>query len=223
MRILVVEDERKMADLIRKGLEREHHTVMTTHTGPDGLELALGYPFDAMVLDVMVPGFDGFELARRLRAAGNATPILFLTARDTEEDLIKGLDEGGDDYLTKPFSFREFTARLRALTRRAPQTTATILKIADITLDRSTHGVARGGRNIVLTRTEYSLLEFFMRHPGHVLTRDVLIDAIWGLTGSIESNTLDTFIKLLRQKVDNDYETKLLHTVRGFGYRFGGA
>jgi two-component system response regulator MprA len=176
-----------------------------------------------MVLDVMVPGFDGFELARRLRAAGNATPILFLTARDTEEDLIKGLDEGGDDYLTKPFSFREFAARLRALTRRAPQTTATVLKIADITLDRSTHGVTRAGRNIVLTRTEYSLLEFFMRHPGRVLTRDVLIDAIWGLTGSIESNTLDTFIKLLRQKIDNDYETKLLHTVRGFGYRFGDA
>jgi DNA-binding response OmpR family regulator len=196
---------------------------MTTHTGPDGLDLALGYAFDAMVLDVMVPGFDGFELARRLRASGNATPILFLTARDTEEDLVRGLDEGGDDYLTKPFSFREFTARLRALTRRAPQTTATILKIADITLDRSTHEVTRAGRNIALTRTEYSLLEFFMRHPGQVLTRDVLIDAIWGLSGSIESNTLDTFIKLLRQKIDNDYETKLLHTVRGFGYRFGNA
>jgi len=223
MRILVVEDERKMADLIRKGLEREHHAVITTHTGPDGLDLALGYPFDAMVLDVMVPGFDGFELARRLRAAGNATPILFLTARDAEDDLIRGLDEGGDDYLTKPFSFREFAARVRALTRRTRQTTPTVLKIADITLDRSTHGVTRAGRNIVLTRTEYSLLEFFMRHPGRVLTRDVLIDAIWGLTGSIESNTLDTFIKLLRQKVDNNYETKLLHTVRGFGYQFGDA
>jgi len=158
-----------------------------------------------------------------LRAAGNATPILFLTARDAEDDLIRGLDEGGDDYLTKPFSFREFAARLRALTRRTRQTTPTVLKIADITLDRSTHGVTRAGRNIVLTRTEYSLLEFFMRHPGRVLTRDVLIDAIWGLTGSIESNTLDTFIKLLRQKVDNNYETKLLHTVRGFGYQFGDA
>lgn len=222
MRILVVEDERKMADLIRKGLERENHSVLTTHTGPDGLDLALAYAFDAMVLDVMVPGFDGFELARRLRAAGNATPILFLTARDTEEDLVRGLDEGGDDYLTKPFSFREFAARLRALTRRAPRTTGTILKVADVALDRSTHDVTRAGSTIVLTRTEYSLLEFFMRHPGQVLTRDVLIDAIWGLTGSIESNTLDTFIKLLRQKIDNDYETKLLHTVRGFGYRFGG-
>jgi DNA-binding response OmpR family regulator len=158
-----------------------------------------------------------------LRAAGNATPILFLTARDTEEDLIKGLDEGGDDYLTKPFSFREFAARLRALTRRTPHTAATILKTADVTLDRSTHSVRRAGTDIVLTKTEYSLLEFFMRHPGQVLTRDVLIDAVWGLTGSIESNTLDTFIKLLRQKIDNDYDTKLLHTVRGFGYRFGGA
>jgi DNA-binding response OmpR family regulator len=165
MRILVVEDERKMAELIRRGLEREHHAVMTSHTGPDGLDLALGYAFDALVLDVMVPGFDGFELARRLRAAGNATPILFLTARDTEEDLVRGLDEGGDDYLTKPFSFREFAARLRALTRRAPQTTVTILRIADVALDRSTHQVTRAGRTIILTRTEYSLLEFFMRHP----------------------------------------------------------
>jgi DNA-binding response OmpR family regulator len=221
MRILVVEDERKMADLIRKGLEREHYSVMTAHTGSEGLELALSYPFEAMVLDVMLPVLDGFELAKRLRAAGNATPILFLTARDTEDDLIRGLDEGGDDYLTKPFSFREFAARLRALTRRLPQTAPTILRVGDLALDRAAHNVTRANRCIELTRTEYSLLEFFMRHPGQVLTRDVLIDAVWGLSETIESNTLDTFIKLLRQKVDSGYKQKLLHTVRGFGYKIG--
>jgi len=221
MRILVVEDERKMADLIRKGLEREHYSVMTAHTGSEGLELALSYPFEAMVLDVMLPVLDGFELAKRLRAAGNSTPILFLTARDTEDDLIRGLDEGGDDYLTKPFSFREFAARLRALTRRLPQTAPTILRVGDLALDRAAHNVTRANRCIELTRTEYSLLEFFMRHPGQVLTRDVLIDAVWGLSETIESNTLDTFIKLLRQKVDSGYKQKLLHTVRGFGYKIG--
>jgi len=221
MRILVVEDERKMADLIRKGLEREHYSVMTAHTGSEGLELALSYPFEAMVLDVMLPVLDGFELAKRLRAAGNSTPILFLTARDTEHDLIRGLDEGGDDYLTKPFSFREFAARLRALTRRLPQTAPTILRVGDLALDRATHNVTRANRCIELTRTEYSLLEFFIRHPGQVLTRDVLIDAVWGLSETIESNTLDTFIKLLRQKVDSGYKQKLLHTVRGFGYKIG--
>ena len=221
MRILVVEDEVKMADLIRKGLERDHYSVMTTHTGTDGLSLALAYPFDAIVLDVMLPGLHGFEVAKRLRASGNATPILFLTARDTEDDLVHGLDEGGDDYLTKPFSFREFTARLRALTRRFPQSAPTVLRMADLTLDRATHEVARAGRQIELTRTEYLLLEYFMRHPGQVLTRDVLIDAVWGLSEPIEGNTLDTFIKLLRQKVDQGFSRKLLHTVRGFGYKLG--
>jgi two-component system response regulator MprA len=223
VRILVVEDEAKMADLIRKGLERDHYSVMTTYTGPDGLALALAYPFDAIVLDVMLPGLNGFELARRLRAAGNATPILFLTARDTEDDLVHGLDEGGDDYLTKPFSFREFAARLRALTRRLPQATPTILRVEDLALERATHRVSRAGRQIDLTRTEYLLLEFFMRHPGQVLTRDVLIDAVWGLSESIEDNTLDTFIKLLRQKVDYGFGRKLLQTVRGFGYKLGQA
>ena len=221
MRILVVEDERKMADLIRKGLERDHHAVITAHTGPDGLDLARAYPFDAMVLDVMIPGFDGFELARKLRATGNCTPILFLTARDSEDDIVKGLDRGGDDYLTKPFSFREFSARLRALGRRTPQTATPVLRFEDLKLDTANHEVTRGGRSIALTRTEYLLLEFFLRHPGQVLTRAVLIDAVWGLSDTIESNTLDAFIKLLRQKVDSGFETRLLQTVRGFGYRLG--
>jgi DNA-binding response OmpR family regulator len=221
MRILVVEDERKMADLIRKGLEREAHAVIIAHTGPDGFELARAYPFEALVLDVMIPGFDGFELARKLRSAGNSTPILFLTARDAEDDVVRGLDRGGDDYLTKPFSFREFSARLRALARRSPQTAPPVLRLGDITLDTASHQFTRAGHSIALTKTEYLLLEFFLRHPGQVLTRNVLIDAVWGLSGSIENNTLDTFIKLLRQKIDNGFETKLLQTVRGFGYKLG--
>jgi DNA-binding response OmpR family regulator len=221
MRILVVEDERKMAELIRRGLERELHSVITAYSGPDGFELARAYPFDAMVLDVMIPGFDGFELAKRLRAAGNSTPILFLTARDTEDDVVKGLDRGGDDYLTKPFSFREFSARLRALARRAPQVAPPVLRLEDLTLDTATHQLERGGRAIALTKTEYILLEFFLRHRGQVLTRNVLIDAVWGLSGSVENNTLDTFIKLLRQKIDSGFEPKLLQTVRGFGYKLG--
>lgn len=208
-----------MADLVRKGLEREHFSVLTAHTGLDGLQLALSSSFDAIVLDVMLPTLSGFDVAKRMRNAGNCTPILFLTARDTEDDLIRGLDGGGDDYLTKPFSFRELAARVRALTRRTPQATAPILRLADLSLNRSTHLVTRMGQSIALTRTEYSLLEFFMRHPGKVLTRDVLIDAVWGLSDGIENNTLDTFMKLLRQKIDHGYRQKLLHTVRGFGYK----
>lgn len=221
MRILVVEDERKMAELISTGLQREGHAVLTAHTGPDGFELARAYPFDALVLDVMIPGFDGFELARKLRASGNSTPILFLTARDAEDDLVTGLDRGGDDYLTKPFSFREFAARLRALARRTPRTEPPVLHFEDLSLNTSNHEVERGGRAISLTRTEYLLLEFFMRHPGQVLTRDVLMNAVWGLSESVENNTLDSFIKLLRHKIDDGFERKVLRTVRGFGYRLG--
>jgi DNA-binding response OmpR family regulator len=221
MRILVVEDERKMAELIAKGLQRDGHAVLMAHTGPEGFELARAYPFDALVLDVMIPGFDGFELARKLRGAGNFTPILFLTARDSEDDLVTGLDRGGDDYLTKPFSFREFSARLRALARRAPRAAPPVLRLDDLTLNTANHEVKRGDRDIALTKTEYVLLEFFMRHAGQVLTREVLMDAVWGLADTVENNTLDSFIKLLRHKIDSDFEPKLLRTVRGFGYKLG--
>lgn len=221
MRILVVEDERKMAALIRSGLERVGHAVMTAYTGPEGLQLAQAYPFDAMVLDVMIPGLDGFELTRRLRAGGNSTPILFLTARDAEDDVVLGLDRGGDDYITKPFSFREFEARLRALARRTPKAALPVLQLEDLSLDTATHELTRAGRSIALTKTEYVLLEFFLRHPKQVLTRDVLIDAVWGLSETVENNTLDSFMKLLRQKIDSGFERKLLQTVRGFGYKIG--
>jgi two-component system response regulator MprA len=221
VRILVIEDERKMAALLQKALEEDRHSVLVAHTGSDGLELALTYPFDAVVLDVMLPEMNGFEVARRMRDENNRTPILFLTARDTEADLVRGLDVGADDYLTKPFSFIELFARLRAIARRGVNSLPPQLHVADLVLNPATHEVSRGERPIALTRTEYQLLEFLMRHPERVLVRDVLIDAVWGPGATVEDNTLDVFIKTLRQKVDGNAPLRLIHTVRGFGYCIG--
>lgn len=210
-----------MASVLRKGLEEERHSVLVAHTGKDGLELALTYSFDAVVLDVMLPEMHGFEVARRMRDENNRTPILFLTARDTEADLVRGLDAGGDDYLTKPFSLVELFARLRAIARRGVNLMPPQLRVADLVLNPATHEVCRGERPIALTRTEYQLLEFLMRHAERVLVRDVLIEAVWGPGATVEDNTLEVFIKTLRQKVDNRAAVKLIHTVRGFGYRIG--
>jgi DNA-binding response OmpR family regulator len=219
MRVLIVEDEKKMAELLKQGLEEHSHSVTLAHTGHDGLELAQALRFDAMVLDIMLPGLDGFEVARRLRKAGNPTPILVLTARDSVPDIAKGLDLGADDYLTKPFSFVEFMARLRAVSRRVLAPESAKLRIADLELDPSTHEVQRGSKRIVLTPKEYLLLEFLLRNPGRVLRRDTIINAVWDSYESVENNTLDAFISLLRSKVDSGFKTKLIHTVRGFGYR----
>ena len=202
MRILIVEDERKMATLLRKGLEEEHHSVVIASDGKDGLNLALDQEFDAIVLDIMMPGLDGFEVARRLRAKGNRTPILMITARDTVPDVVKGLDLGADDYLTKPFSFEEFVARLRAIGRRGPIPTGPPLQVADLFLDPSTHNVSRSGKQIFLTKKEYQLLELLMRNQGRVVSRETIIDSLWGTADDVESNTIDAFIKKLRQKVD---------------------
>jgi DNA-binding response OmpR family regulator len=218
MRILIVEDERKMADLLKSGLEEEHHSVTIALDGRDGLEFALQQNFDALVLDVMLPGLNGFEIARRLREKGNRTPILMVTARDAVPDVVKGLDIGADDYLTKPFSFEVLFARLRAIGRRGPVPQTPILQVADLVLDPATHVVSRDGRTIPLTRKEYQLLELLMRHQGRVLSRTAIIDAIWGSEGEVESNTLDAFIKKLRQKVEAGESTRLIHTLRGFGY-----
>jgi two-component system response regulator MprA len=219
MRVLIVEDERKMAALLKKGLEEENHSVLLAHTGIDGLELAQGANFDVLVLDIMLPGIDGFEVARRLRKAKNHTPILMLTARDRVPDIVKGLDVGADDYLTKPFSFAEFLARLRAVSRRGPVVQLPQLRVANLLLDPATQQVYRDGTPIPLTRKEYGLLELLMRNAGRVLRREVIIDAVWGLDDTIESNTLDAFIKLLRNKVESGYTPKLIYTVRGVGYR----
>jgi DNA-binding response OmpR family regulator len=221
VRILVVEDEQKMATVLQKALEEQRHSVLVANTGPGGLELAMTYAFDAVVLDVMLPEMNGFEVARRMRNENNGTPILFLTARDTEADLVRGLDVGADDYLTKPFSLVELFARLRAIARRGVNPMPPQLRVADLLLNPATHAVSRGERPVALTRTEYQLLEFMMRHPDRVLVRDVLIEAVWSPGTKVEDNTLEVFIKTLRQKVDGGEAVKLIHTVRGFGYRLG--
>jgi two-component system response regulator MprA len=218
MRILIVEDEKKMATLLRNGLEEEHHSVVVASDGMDGLTLGLDQEFDAIVLDIMMPGIDGFEVARRLRGKGNRTPILIITARDTVADVVKGLDRGADDYLTKPFSFEEFVARLRAIGRRGPISKGPQFQVADLVLDPATHHVSRSGKQIFLTKKEYQLLELLMRNQGRVVSREMIIDSLWGTADDVESNTIDAFIKKLRQKVDAGAAVRL-HTVRGFGYR----
>jgi two-component system response regulator MprA len=218
MRILLVEDDEKMARLLRKGLEEERHAVTLAHTGPQGLELGRVYTFDVIVLDVMLPGLSGLDVVRRLRQDHGGTPILLLTARDATGDIVKGLDAGADDYLTKPFAFDELLARLRALSRRGAVEPSSTLRVADLTLDPATHRVHRGGRRVHLSRTEYVLLETLMRQRGRVLSRAALMEAVWGVESAIESNTVDAFVRLLRKKLADGPPDRLIHTVRGFGY-----
>jgi DNA-binding response OmpR family regulator len=218
MRILIVEDEKDMANLLKVGLEEENHVISLTFDGPSGLELARSCDFDVILLDVMLPKLDGFEVARRLRADGNRTPILMLTARDNVPDVVKGLDLGADDYLTKPFSFAVLLARLRAASRRKYDQPSSVLRVADLELDRATRAVTRAKREINLTATEFRLLEFLMRRPGVVVSRNTIVDAVWGFDDEVNDNTVDAFIRLLRRKVDDPYEEKLIKTVRGVGY-----
>lgn len=219
MRVLIVEDDRGMSSLLQKGLQEENHIVSVALDGRTALEFIADYQFDVIVLDWMLPGMDGLEVARRVRKAKNATPILMLTARDDVPDVVKGLDAGADDYLTKPFSFAEFLARLRALGRRSAVTSPSgHLEIADLTLDPSTKQVFRGRREIPLTPTEYRLLEFLLRRAGRTASRRSIVEAVWGLEAEVEENTLDAFVRLLRAKVDLGQKQKLIHTVRGFGY-----
>jgi DNA-binding response OmpR family regulator len=221
MVILVVEDEPKMAALLERGLAAEGHSVVVSHTGREALDIALAGRFDVIVLDVMLPEMNGFEITRQLRDQKNRTPILMLTARDAPSDRVKGLDDGADDYLIKPFLFEELLARLRAVSRRGPIPRAPLLRQADLVLNPATHEVARNGRPIVLTRTEFSLLELLLRNVGRVVTRDMILDAIW-MSEPVESGNLNAFISLLRLKVDRGHPVKLIQTVRGTGYRIGG-
>ena len=218
MQVLVVEDEQRMALLLRQGLEEEGHSVVLAANGRDGLEMAQSHAFDAIVLDVMLPALDGFSVARKLRAARNQTPILMLTARDAAADVVEGLNLGADDYLVKPFSFDVLLARLRAISRRGAIPEPVPLRAADLTLNPASREVMRGGRRIALTRTEYSLLELLMKRSGRVVARENLIEAVWGFDSDVRSNTLDAFIRLLREKVDAAGDSKLIHTVRGVGY-----
>jgi DNA-binding response OmpR family regulator len=218
MQILIVEDDQRLARQLKKGLEEHGHVVNLTFDGSNGLEAARQGHFDVLVLDVMLPHMDGFGIVRRLRGSGNKSPILMLTARDSAEDIVAGLDAGADDYLTKPFALKVLLARLRALARRREVEPKTHLQISDLVLDPAEHAVKRGKSAITLTRTEFVLLEALMRNAGRVITRDRLIQAVWGNEWEVESNTLDVYIGHLRSKIEPPGSVKLIQTVRGVGY-----
>jgi DNA-binding response OmpR family regulator len=217
MQILVVEDERRMAELLKRGLMEEGHNVVVTFDGASGFEIARAAHFDVLVLDMMLPQMDGLTVARRLRAERNQTPILMLTAKDAAVDVIAGLDAGADDYLTKPFSFEIFLARLRAVSRRGAIPRSVCLTAADVTLDPATRRVTRGTNELNLTPREFSLLELLLRNSGRVVRRETILESVWGFDCDVNENTLEAFVRLLRLKLDTR-EPKLIHTVRGVGY-----
>ena len=219
MRVLIVEDEAKLANLIRKGLEERGLAVDLAGNGEDALWMAGSTPYDAIVLDVMLPGIDGFETCGRLREDEVWTPILMLTARDAIEDRVSGLDGGADDYLTKPFAFAEVLARLRALARRGAAERPAVLAVGDLELDPATRRVRRGETEIALSTKEFALLEAFMRRPGRVLSRLELLEHAWDYDYENRSNVVDVYVRYLREKVDRPFGRATLETVRGVGYR----
>jgi DNA-binding response OmpR family regulator len=217
MQILVVEDERRMAELLKRTLKEGGHQVVLARDGREGFEIARWTPFDVIVLDVTLPRMDGMAVARKLRDCRNQTPVLMLTARDAPGDVVQGLDSGADDYLTKPFSIDVLLARLRAVSRRGAIPRSPCLQLADLKLDPATRSVTRGGEPVHLTPHEYRLLELLMRNAGRVVSRDTILDSVWGFDSEVGENTLEVFMRLLRHKVDTR-EPKLIQTVRGFGY-----
>ena len=219
MRVLVVEDDRKVASFIRQGLHEEGHAVEVAKEGAEALDLVLADPeYDLLVLDVMLPGRDGFAVLKTLRERKVRVPVLMLTARDRLADKIAGLDLGADDYLTKPFAFEEFLARVRALLRRAGGHRFPVLQLDDLTVDPATRRVTRGERRIELTTREYALLEYFLRNIDRVLTRPMIAQHVWGADFDSESNTIDVYVGYLRRKLEQTGERRLLQTVRGAGY-----
>jgi two-component system, OmpR family, response regulator len=220
MRVLVVEDEVKMAALLRRGLSEEGMAVDVTTSGEDAIPRAGATAYDAIVLDVMLPGIDGFETCRRLRDGGIWAPVLMLTARDAVTDRVAGLDGGADDYLTKPFSFSELLARLRALSRRGPVERPAVLEAGDLKLDPATRRLWRGETEVTLSAKEFSLLEVFMRHPGEVLSRFQLLEHAWDYDYENRSNVVDVYVRYLREKIDRPFGRDSIETVRGAGYRF---
>jgi two-component system, OmpR family, response regulator len=219
MRVLVVEDELKMATLLLRAFRTNGHAADVSRTGEDAIWMAAARDYDAIVLDVMLPGIDGFETLSALRRAGRWTPVLMLTARDAVEDRIAGLDVGADDYLTKPFSFAELLARLRAIARRGPVERPTVLEVGDLRLDPATRQAWRGTTEVELTAKEFALLEAFMRRPGDVLSRDYLLEQAWDLGYDNRSNVIAVYLNYLRDKIDRPFGTRSLETVRGAGYR----
>ena len=218
MRILIVEDEEKVASFIRKGLEQSAYTVDWAPTGREGLDHARASEYQAILMDLMLPDTDGLDVVRQIRQLGVTTPILALTARGGLDDRIAGLDSGCDDYLAKPFAFDELLARLRALLRRASSQKTPIMEYGGITVDPVTRKVTREGKNIDLTNKEYALLEMLIRHPGQVFTRTAIMESVWGYDFDNASNVLEVYMNFLRKKVDLNFGKKLLHTVRGVGY-----
>jgi len=218
MRLLVVEDEPRMLELLRRGLIEEGHTVLCAADGDQARLKLRQQQFDVVILDVMLPKMSGFELALQMRTEKNVTPVLMLTAKDSVPDVVRGLELGADDYMTKPFSFHELLLRLGAVRRRASVRQPQKLQVADLRLDPISHEVSRAGEVISLTRTEYNLLERLMSNPGRVVPRDELMLSVWGGKAQIEDNTLDAFMRLLRNKVDNRGRERLIRTVRGIGY-----
>jgi heavy metal response regulator len=218
MRILVVEDEKKVARFIQQGLEEEHYSVDVAHDGERGLQMACTENYDLLILDVMLPKKSGLDLLKEFRGRKATTPTLMLTAKTSTEDKVAGLDSGADDYLTKPFAFAEFLARVRSLLRRGASEKSTILTIADLELDTIAHKAKRGARAIELTAKEYALLEYFLRNKNRVLSRTSISEHIWDYNFDTGTNIIDVYVNHLRNKIDSGFETKLIHTVRGVGY-----
>jgi len=218
MRILLLEDETKVASFIQKGLEEEQYQVDVAHDGEEGLRRALASEHDLIILDILLPKRDGMSILREVRERRIDTPVLILTAKDSVEDRVAGLNSGCDDYLPKPFAFAELLARSRALLRRKSSDRGVTLVAGDLVLDPVSHRVTRAGKNVELTSREYALLQYFMQHPNQILTRTMIVEQVWGYDFDNFSNVVDVYVNYLRNKIDRNFEPKLLHTVRGIGY-----
>ncbi len=223
MRILVIEDEHKIANSIKKGFEQESYAVDIAYTGTDGFDLASSEDYDLIVLDILLPGMDGIEICKKLRGQNIHTPILMLTAKGQLEDKVEGLNAGADDYMTKPFAFEELLARIRALARRPHTSQGTVLSVEDLSLDPVSFEVKRAGKQIRLSSKEFALLEYMLRHPSQILNKDQIINHVWNYDADVLPNTVEVYISYLRNKIDKPFSNKpsLIRTVRGFGYKLG--
>ncbi len=218
MKVLIIEDDKAIAAALQEGLEDEAYAVDVAYDGDEGYRTAAADEYDAIILDIMLPEMNGYEVCQKLRADGQQTPILMLTARDTGPDIVKGLDTGADDYLAKPFDFEVLLARLRALLRRPAEKLAEVLTVGDLTLDPSVKKVRRADQDISLTAKEYAVLEYLMRHTGMVLSKEQIIAHVWDFDADVLPNNVELFIMFIRRKIDKPFDTKLIHTVPGFGY-----